>query len=177
MAQQQPERETLYEGKFIRLVRLGKWEFATRPKTTGIVGIVPVTDDGKLLLIEQYRAPVGRRVVELPAGLAGDVAGQETEELAAAARRELLEETGYEARQMTEVGSGPPSAGLSDEFVTMFVARGLRKVSDDIGDGSEEITVHEVPLGEVPGWLTDRTRDGCLIDLKVYAGLYFVSGR
>src|SRR5436190_21784999 len=89
--------EVLYEGKFRRYVRRGGWEYVARRNVTGIVGIIAVTDDGKLVLVEQFRPPVGKNVIEIPAGLAGDVAGSEHEALAEAARRELLEETGYEA--------------------------------------------------------------------------------
>ena len=168
--------ETLAEGRFLRLVKRGKWEYATRKGVSGIVGIVAVTDDGRLVLVEQDRPPVGKRVIELPAGLAGDVAGQEGEELASAARRELLEETGYEAAEMTKVAEGTASAGMSDEIIAVFLARGLRKTGDGAGDGSEQITLHEVPLAEVPGWLEARVREGTLIDLKVYAALYFANG-
>lgn len=171
-----PKEKTLYAGKHIRLVQQGKWEFARRTKLSGIVMIVAVTGEGKLLLIEQFRPPVGKRVIELPAGLAGDVAGHEAEELAAAAQRELLEETGYEARQMKAVAAGPPSAGMSDEVITLFVARGLKKTGEAAGDGSEDITLHEVPVDRVPAFLKRKAREGCLIDLKIYGGLHFLPG-
>src|SRR4051812_47048578 len=132
--------KTLYDGKHIRLVTRGSYEYVTRTKLSGIVGIVAVTDEGKLLLIEQFRPPMNARVIEIPAGLAGDEAGHEAEELAVAARRELLEETGYAARVMKPVGEGPPSAGISDEVITMFVARGLKRLGEAEGDGSEDIT-------------------------------------
>ena len=168
-----PPPETLADGKFIRLVRQGKWEYAARKGVSGIVGIVATTDDGKLLLVEQFRPPVGRRVVELPAGLAGDVAGQEHEALAAAAARELMEETGYAARRLTEVAAGTASAGMVDEVITLFLATGLTKAGPGAGDGSEQITLHEVPLDGAVDWLRRRTDEGLLVDLKVYAGLYF----
>lgn len=170
----EPGERTLYDGKYIRLVQQGKWEFVRRCNTSGIVGIVAVTDDGKLLLVEQFRPPVGKIVIELPAGLAGDVAGAEGEDLADAARRELLEETGYSAREMRQVAAGPPSAGLSDEVITMFVARGLTKTGDGAGDGSEQITLHEVPVTEVAAFVERRAGEGRLVDLKVFAGLYFL---
>ena len=169
-----PKEKTLYDGKHIRLVQQGKWEFARRAKSSGIVGIVAVTREGKLLLVEQFRPPVGKRVIDLPAGLAGDVAGHEMEELASAARRELLEETGYEAKVMKPLAEGPPSAGMSDEVITMFLARGLKKTGDGAGDGSEDITLHEVAVSRVPTFLKRKAREGCLIDLKVYGGLYFL---
>jgi ADP-ribose pyrophosphatase len=166
--------KTLFEGKHVRLLQRGQYEFASRRKISGIVGIVAVNAKGKLLLIEQFRPPVGKRVIEIPAGLAGDVAGQESEELVEAAKRELLEETGYEAREMKPVVVGPPSAGICDEIITLFVAKGLKKTGDGAGDGSEDITLHEVPLAKVPVFLKRKAREGCLVDLKVYSGLYFV---
>ena len=172
---QNTETTTLYDGKYIRLVKQGKWEYATRKGVSGIVAIVAVTDDRKLVLVEQFRAPVGKRVIELPAGLAGDVAGQEEEELASAARRELLEETGYEAAEMTYLAAGAASAGMSDEVITLFRATGLRKTGKGEGDGSEEITLHEVPVAGVRSWLEDRAERGSLVDLKVYSGLYFLA--
>jgi ADP-ribose pyrophosphatase len=173
--QPEPTTTTLYDGKYVRLVKQGPWEFARRKGVSGIVGIVAVTDDRRLVLVEQFRPPVGRLVIELPAGLAGDVAGQETEELADAARRELLEETGYEAAGMTYLAAGAASAGLSDEVITLFRATGLRKTGEGTGDGSEQITLHKVPLAHVARWLDAKAKAGCLIDLKVYSGLYFVT--
>ena len=148
-------------------------EYAKRKGVSGIVGIVAVTNDRKLVLVEQERAPVGKRVIELPAGLAGDSSGHEREDLADAARRELLEETGYEAADLRRVAEGAASAGMTDEVITLFVARGLRKTGEGKGDGSEDLTLHEVPLDKAATWLDERTRQGKLIDLKVYAGLYF----
>jgi ADP-ribose pyrophosphatase len=169
-------KTTLFEGKHIRMVSRGKWEYAERKNVTGIVAIVAVTDKGKLLLIEQYRPPVGKYVIELPAGLAGDVAGQESEEMASAARRELFEETGYEAAEMTFVADGTASAGIVDEVISLFVATGLKKTGDGAGDGGEELTQHEVPVGKVVQWLKERKREGKLVDLKVYGALYFAQG-
>src|SRR5688500_14489571 len=114
-------------GKYIELVRQGGWEFARRKGISGIVGIIAVTDDRKLLLVEQFRPPVGAQVIELPAGLAGDAVGHEKEDLADAARRELLEETGYEARRMERVAAGAASAGMTDEIITLFRATGLTR--------------------------------------------------
>ena len=174
MAKKATKDKTLCEGKHIRLVQRGTYEFASRRKASGIVGIVAVNAKGKLLLIEQFRPPVGKRVIEIPAGLAGDVEGQESEELIAAAKRELLEETGYEARSMKIAAAGPPSAGICDEIITMFVASGLKKIGDGAGDGSEDITLHEVAVSKVQAFLKRKTREGCLVDLKVYTGLHFL---
>jgi ADP-ribose pyrophosphatase len=168
-----PDTTTLYDGKYIRLVKQDKWEFVQRKNLSGIVGIVAVTDDRKLVLVEQYRPPVGKNVVELPAGLAGDVAGSEQEDLADAARRELLEETGYEAAEMTYLAAGAASAGIVNEVITLYRATGLKKTGAGEGDGGEQITTHEVPLADVERWLAAQVAAGKLVDLKVYSGLYF----
>ena len=165
--------ETIADGKHIALVRRGAWEYAARKGISGIVGIVAVTEDRRLVLVEQDRPPVNRRVIELPAGLAGDDAGHRGEDLAAAARRELLEETGYAARDMRRLAAGAASAGMTDEIITLFLATGLTKAGPGEGDGSEDITVHEVPLEGILAWLAAREAEGRLIDLKVYAGVYF----
>jgi len=170
--------QIVYEGKYLRVLRRGTWEFVSRRNVTGIVGIIAVTNDNKLLLVEQYRPPLAKHVIEIPAGLAGDVAGSEHEALEAAARRELLEETGYEAQQMHEVAQGASSAGLCDELITLFVAQNLvRKIEGAHGDGSENITLHEIPLDEVQPWIAQRIAQGAQVDLKVYAALYFAQAQ
>jgi len=163
----------LCEGKHLRLVQAQGWEYAERTKASGIVAILAITPDQKLLLTEQYRLPVNKRVIELPAGLAGDVAGAETEELTSAAQRELREETGYEAQRFEFLFEGPPSAGATSEVITFFRAVGLRRVGAGGGEENEEIELHEVPLQTVREWLHKKSAAGVLIDPKVYAGLYF----
>jgi ADP-ribose pyrophosphatase len=140
------------------------------------VVIIALTPDDSVLLVEQYRPPVSASVLEFPAGLAGDIPGREDEDLAVAALRELEEETGYRAARLKRITSGPISAGLSDEIITLFLAEDLERVSAGGGDESEAITIHEVPLLEVDGWLEDQRRAGVLVDPKVYAGLYFLRG-
>jgi ADP-ribose pyrophosphatase len=167
------KRKVVLEGKFIRLIRRGRWEYVERVRATGIVVIVPVTSDGRLVLVEQFRVPVAARVIELPAGLVGDTDEFHGEDLAAAARRELLEETGYEARSLKPLLTGPVSAGLSTEMITVFLARGARRVAAGGGDASEDIKVHAVPLAKVEAWLARRQAKGALVDAKVYAGLHF----
>lgn len=169
-----PEKlEIVYDGKFIQMARRGTWEFAHRRKTSGIVGIVAITPKRELILVEQHRPPLDATVIELPAGLAGDIDGQERESLVSAARRELLEETGYRARSLKQVAVGTSSAGICDEIITIFVATGLSKVGDAHGDGSEQITTHLVPLTSLPRWLVNQRRKGKLIDLKVYTALSY----
>jgi ADP-ribose pyrophosphatase len=133
------------------------------------VGIVAVTDDGKVILVEQRRPPVNRNVIELPAGLAGDIAGAEQESLLEAAQRELLEETGYTASRWSELTSGYSSPGLTDESIVLFLAEGLTKTAVGGGDETEAITIHEIPMNHVLPWLKEH---GHSADLKLLAGLY-----
>ena len=151
------------------MVMRGNWEFATRNTKRPSVGIVAITDAGKVVLVEQYRPPVSRPVVELPAGLAGDILGAEDEALLEAAKRELLEETGYAAANWTELGSGYTSPGLTDESIVLFLAQGLTKQGAGGGDGSEQITLYEIALDDVAGWLRDNKLS---LDLKLLAGLH-----
>ncbi len=168
-----PERQVVAEGKFLRMVKSGRWEFVERTNCSGAVVMIAVTEDDRLLLVEQLRVPLGARVIELPAGLVGDLPGESAEGWAEAARRELLEETGYEADRFEPVVSGPISAGLSNETATLCLARGARRVGPGGGDGVEDIAVHAVPLAGVERWLDERRAAGLLVDVKVYAGLYF----
>jgi ADP-ribose pyrophosphatase len=166
-------RHVLAEGNYLRLVTSDGWDYAERVHASGAVVVVAVTDDDRLLLTEQYRVPVAARVIELPAGIAGDEPDTRSEPLQSAARRELLEETGFEADELVELTQGPPSAGLSSEVVTFFHATGLRRVHQGGGVHREAIRVHAIPLDEVPDWLEEKRREGLLIDPKVYAGLHF----
>lgn len=163
--------DLLYEGRFLRVKKRGRWEYVERTRLSGIVAVLAVTDEDKVILIEQFRPPVNRIVVEIPAGLAGDE--NDSESLAEAARRELLEETGYEAREMETFFEGPSTPGLTDESITFFRARGLRKVGEGHGDGLEQITRHEVPFDEVDEWLEARRGLGHLVDCRVYTALHF----
>ncbi len=170
-------KRTLYAGEFLALVREGHWEYVHRTKASGAAIIVAVTEERKLLLVEQYRIPVHARTIELPAGIIGDEPGSDNEEHTEAARRELIEETGYDAVQIEPVAHGPASSGLTSETVTLFMATGLRRVGAGGGIAHEEITVHEVPLSEVEDWLGSKAKAGLLVDPKIYAGLYFVRTR
>ncbi len=166
-------RKVLAEGQFARLVARRGWEWVERVNSSGAVVIIPVTGDGQLVMVEQYRVPLDCRVIELPAGLVGDVVGSEHEALAEAARRELLEETGCVADSMEELVEGPSSAGLSSERYALLLARNVRRVGTGGGDDSEDIQTHIVPLSEVETWLDAKRRQGIMVDPKIFAGLYF----
>lgn len=169
-----PEDATLvHEGKHLDFcVTEGGWEFVRRHKVKGTVAIVAITDDRQLVLTEQYRPPMGRKVIELPAGLAGDIPLQEDEPLITAARRELKEETGYEAKHWQVMREGPSSAGLTTETITFFHATGLTRMGAGGGTHGEDVRVHFVAVADVPDWCADREREGLLVDFKIYAGLF-----
>lgn len=166
--------DVLAEGRYFRFLRQGNWE-SIQPKCFSDVAlIVPLLNDGRLLLIEQYRIPVAAPVIELPAGLVGDETHLRGESIETAARRELIEETGYEAASIDILSQGPPSPGSNSVVVTILLARDLRKVGPGGGDATEDIRVHEVALAEIDDWLTARQADGAVVDLKLYAGLYLL---
>ncbi|HXM78778.1 MAG TPA: NUDIX hydrolase [Thermoanaerobaculia bacterium] len=167
--------EVLCEGRHLRFVRRNGWEFVERKNITGIAIMIAVTDDRKVLILDQYREPLAGRVLELPAGLAGDEGESESGE--EAANRELVEETGYRAARLEVLSEGPPSPGLSDERVTIYLARGLSRVGAGGGIGEEDIRVHEVPLNDAFDWLEERRAEGRLVDPKVFAGLALAGRR
>lgn len=164
--------ETLAKGRHLQLLSIKGWEYAQRTKVKEVVAIVASTADGLLIFVEQYRLPIGAVAIELPAGLVGDIEGQENEPLVEAARRELLEETGYAAEEMTCLATCPTSAGLTSEEITFVRASGLERRGPGGGDGNEKITVHEIPAAEVDAWLDMRAAGGTKVAATVYAGLY-----
>ena len=166
-----PDRRIIAEGKFIRMVAQGNWEFAERTHPQMPVGIIAVTDDKKLLLIEQFRIPVQSNVIEIPAGLVGDKDASEPFELAA--QRELLEETGYTAQHIQQLAIGPSTAGMCSEMSRLVLATGVKKEGPAHGDGDEQITLHEIPSAQVAAYLRKRNAEGTPIDWKVYAACWF----
>jgi ADP-ribose pyrophosphatase len=167
------EARTLYEGKWLRLRKQGQWEYAERTNEGGLaVIVVAATPERRVLFVEQYRVPVGARTIEMPAGIVGDIHAGESLELAA--ERELLEETGWQAAKIELLMTGPTSAGMSSERVAFVRATGLTKVHDGGGDESEQIVVHEIPVDNVPAWLTEKAAQGYEMDLKLWAGLWLL---
>jgi ADP-ribose pyrophosphatase len=165
-------KRVLATGRYLTLVDEGGWEYVTRHRVTGIVVLVAITDEQKLILVEQHRTAIHRRAIELPAGLVGDEDGRAAESLLDAAGRELEEETGYAADALVPLATGPIAVGVSDEEVSFFHARGLRRVGPGGGDATEDITVHEVPLAALRAFLAEKAAAGLAVDPKIFAGLF-----
>jgi len=168
-------RVTLAETRFMRLVQQGHWTFAQRPNIQGAIAIVAVTSDERLVLVEQHRIPVGCPVIELPAGLVGDIAEHQQETIFEAAARELHEETGFRADRFELLTHAVSSAGLSDESIHLLRAHGPTRVSAGGGDASESIETHLVPIAAIDEWLAGQQHAGKHVDYKVYAALYFLA--
>jgi ADP-ribose pyrophosphatase len=167
--------QTLCETRYLRLVERDGWSFVQRTNVCGVVCIAALTAQNELILVEQYRKPINANVIELPAGLAGDQAEYLNEPLVNAARRELLEETGFEADHFQQVLVAPTSAGLTDETITFFVATHARKVADGGGDEHEQISTYCIPLHKLDDWLNEQVAHGKLIDAKLMTGVYLLA--
>lgn len=170
------DTKCLYAGRYLGLYETEGWEYVSRENATGVVVLIAVNETQELLLVEQFRPAVGQSVIELPAGLAGDL-DDPGESLLQAAQRELLEETGYQAGRLELLLSCPSSAGMSDEIVSFVLASGLQQLGPGGGDDSEDIRVHAVPLAEADRWLAGCLDRGLLLDPKIYSALYWLQQR
>lgn len=165
------EEITLYESKWLGLYRIGHWDFARRPNADSCVGILAITQNDEIILVEQFRIPMGKRVIEIPAGLVGDELAHRGESLEESAERELLEETGYRARQIELLISSPTSAGMTSEYTHLFLAKNLVQETQGGGIDGEEISVYQVPLSELREFLSKKQAEGAAVDFKIHAGL------
>jgi ADP-ribose pyrophosphatase len=167
------EPELLWQGKWLRMMRRGSWEYVERTNAGGVsVIIVAATPDDTLLFVEQTRVPLQSKTIEMPAGLVGDFDAEES--LLVAAERELLEETGWRAGKLEYLMTGPSSAGMSTELMAFVRATQLVREHAGGGDETEDILVHEIAIADAPRWLAQKLAEGYSIDAKVWAGLYFL---
>jgi ADP-ribose pyrophosphatase len=164
--------EVLFESKRLRVVERDDWQFVERITAKEAVAIVAVTQDDRVILIEQERKPLQKRVIDYPAGLIGDE--DQSESVEDSARRELEEETGYRCERVERLATGPSSPGITSEIVHIYRAYGLEKVGKGGGVEGENITVHAVPRREMREWLARKEREGLMIDLKIWGGFYFL---
>ncbi|WP_240616801.1 NUDIX hydrolase [Sphingorhabdus sp. YGSMI21] len=158
--------EVMWEGRFITAKREGKWEYVSRSR--GIkAAVILAIDDGHVLLVEQFRVPLGKYCIELPAGLVGDHDENAEEDSAIAAIRELEEETGYRAETMEDCGEYYSSPGMVSESFSLFRASGLTKVGDGGGVDGENIVVHRVALSGLTDFIENKRSEGAGIDVKL----------
>ena len=163
---EEPER-IVWQGRFVVAKVRGKWEYVSRARGMRAAVILAVDEDDHVLLVEQYRVPLGRNCIELPAGLVGDDDSRPDEDATAAARRELEEETGYRAARMEVIGEFHSSPGMVSESFSLVRAHGLEKVGPGGGTESENITVHRVPLHRIEQAIADWRAQGHAIDVRL----------
>ena len=162
--------EVKWEGKYVRTLKRGRWEFVSRTGSVNAVVIVAETE-GKVVLIDQYRVPVGKRCLELPAGLVGDEDPDATVE--GTAVKELEEETGFTAERIEVLGEFQSSPGLLRESFTLVRASRLRKIGEGGGTEHEDINVHLVAREDIPDFVAARRAEGMAIDVKLLIFMRF----
>ena len=160
----------VYPGGFFRVyrdvVRLPDGSQTVREfiRHPGAVGIVALFDDGRVLLERQYRYPLGREFIEIPAGKL-----EPGEPHLETAKRELLEETGYVAAEWTRLGVIHNAIGYSDEAIEIWLAKRLEQREQNLAHG-EFLEAFALPFGEALA----MTRDGRITDVKTIVGLLWV---
>ena len=157
--------ETVWQGRFLEARRKGKWEYVARTRSIGAAVIVAIDDADRVILVDQYRVPLGCRCVELPAGLVGDEEDGETIETAAI--RELEEETGYRAAAIERLGEFCSSPGMSSEVFRLVRATGLTRTGDGGGVAGEDIAVHHVARIDLPAFVAAQRAAGLAVDVKL----------
>lgn len=156
-----------WQGNYITAKTRGRWEYVARPRGIRAAAIIAIDDDGHVILVEQYRVPLGKVCLEIPAGLIGDDAGKAGETAEAAAMRELEEETGYRAARLENLGEFYSSPGMVSESFTLMRAHGLTKIGAGGGTASEDITVHRVKLRDLPQFVADWRAKGHGVDVRI----------
>jgi ADP-ribose pyrophosphatase len=161
---QEPE-QIRWQGKYITAKTRGRWEYVSRARGIRAAVILAIDPDDHVILVEQYRVPLGRACIELPAGLIGDET--EGEDPAEAAARELEEETGYRAGRMESLGEFYSSPGMVSESFTLLRAHDLVRTGPGGGTAGEDITVHRVARAALPAFIAERRQLGDAIDVKL----------
>ena len=140
----------------------GKTALREYVRHIGAVGIVPVTEDGSVLVERQFRYPVNRIITEIPAGKLNDPG----EDRLSAARRELEEETGFTAGEWIPLGDYCPAAAYCDEVIALYLARNLQPGTRCL-DEDEFLNVQALPLAR----LVEEIMDGTITDGKTQTGI------
>lgn len=162
------ESKIIFEGKLFK-VTLSKAELSNGAiiereivHHRGSAGIVPVTEDRKIVMVRQFRYPAGKELLEIPAGTL-----EPGEDPLHCARRELVEETGYTAEEFKPLGEIFLAPGYCTEKIHLFLARGLEK-RRQLTDIDEEIKVELMSIEE----LANKIRRGEIVDAKTICGIY-----
>ena len=163
---EEPE-EIVWQGRFVTAKKRGRWEYVSRSRNIRAAVILAIDEDDHVLLVEQYRTPLGRACIELPAGLIGDHDDSADEDTLVAGARELEEETGYRAGRLESLGEFWSSPGMVTESFTLLRARDLVQIGPGGGTDGENITVHRVALKGIEAFLADRRAMGDAIDVKL----------
>ena len=156
--------QTVWQGNYISALKRGRWEYVSRTGSTNAV-VILAEHHGKVILIEQYRVPVGGRCLELPAGLVGDEDKNATIEETAV--KELEEETGFTADRIERLGEFQSSPGMVAESFMLVRAHGIRKVGEGGGTEHEDITVHLIARRDIPAFIEQRRAAGVAVDVKL----------
>ena len=163
--------EVRWEGRFITAKTRGRWEYVGRARGIKAAAIIAIDRDPDgtrhVILVSQYRVPLGKFCLEIPAGLVGDDDGSEDEHATEAAARELEEETGYHAAAMEVLGEFYSSPGMVSESFTLQRATDLTKVGEGGGVDSENILVHRVALDRLSEFVADWRTAGHGVDVRV----------
>ena len=160
----------MWQGRYLRAMRQGQWEYASRTNDVRAV-VILAEHDGKVILVEQQRVPIGSRCIELPAGLVGDEDPDATIEQTAF--KELEEETGFTAAHAEQLGDFYSSPGMVAESFTLVRATGLRQVGAGGGTDDEDIVVHLVERGAIPAFIAAKRAQGIGVDAKLLLLLNF----
>lgn len=159
--------QVMWAGRFITAKTRGKWEYVTRSRGIRAAVILAIDEEDHVLLVEQFRVPLGKPCLELPAGLIGDHDHSAGEDATLAAARELEEETGYRPARVEVVGEFYSSPGMVSESFTLLTAHELTRVSDGGGVDGEDITVHRVPLAGLERFIAQARQRGLGIDVRL----------
>jgi ADP-ribose pyrophosphatase len=166
MDNQEPE-QIVWQGKYVTAKTRGRWEYVSRSRGIRAAVILAVDAEDHVILVEQFRVPLGRNCIELPAGLIGDHDDVAGEDALVAAARELEEETGYRAGRIEPLGEFWSSPGMVTESFTLLRAFDLEKIGPGGGVDGESITVHRVALSALPAFIDARRTIGDAIDVRL----------
>ena len=170
----------VYHGKWLKVIerkfqnketgQKGTWEVVGRPSRRRIALIAAVTPENELLLTKSFRVPLKKWTIEMCAGMIEETDPSEEQ----AARRELLEELGYEVGEMKKLMSGPHNAGMQNDELVVFLGWDAKRVQEPRLEGGEDIKFVKVPIKRLMTFLL-RPRKNLLVDIKIFGLIPFLN--